>query len=79
MLPTINNGVGVDFDTFESRSSHRFWYAINIKEIYIDCVTKFAAGKAFEFVKIDTNDIVDCWQQSGSVDTRKHMWGYVLE
>ena len=73
MSPTIDNGVGVDFDTFESRPSREFCYTINLKLPYIDCVTKSAAGTAFKCVKMDTNAIVDCRRQSSSVDMRKRM------
>ena len=73
MLLTIDNGVGVDIDTFERRPSRGFRYTINPNVIYIDCVTKFVAGTAFECVKVDTNAIVDCWRQLSCVDMRKRM------
>ena len=72
-MPKIDYGVGVDFDTFESRSSLIFCFTINLNLLYIYCVTKWAAGTAFKYVKIDTNGIANFWQQSSYVDMRKCM------
>ena len=59
LLGLTENVDGVNFETFESHSSRGLCYTINLKALYIDSVTKFAAGTAFKYVKIDANTIVD--------------------
>ena len=72
-LPTIENGIVLDFDTPESRSIRGFRYTINLNHIKIDFVTKSVSATYLEYVKIYTNAIVDCWRISSTVDMRKRM------